>query len=347
MPRVKFKHDYQKQFLSIVQKKSKYTVLELSSLVKVHPRTYRHWKRGEYNMSEEAFDTLKKISGEKPEPRKYTILPDYWNAKKAAHKAGLVVAKKYGGPGTPEGRKKGGAISQRMRRIHPEKYKHCNLKKQINKPPDSPELAEFMGIMLGDGGINSNHQITISLHKYDHKEYVVYVTELIKTLFNIKAATYEYRSERSKKVAGLTVSSTALIEFLIDKGLKKGNKVKNQVDVPQWIKNNNKYSRHCLRGLIDTDGCVYNHRHVSNGHPYYNIGLTFTNKSVPLLYFVYNTLRTQGFSAKLQKPKGVYLYRISDACRYADKVGFSNIYHDRRLKQFLKEKNKFKQGEVA
>ena len=170
MPRVKFKNDYQEKFLSTVRAKSGHGVLELSSLVKVHPRTYRHWQKGEYNMSVEAFEILKKKTGVNPNISEYTILPDYWSVKKAGRKAGLIVARKYGGPGTPEGRKKGGKVSQQMRRMNPDRYRHCNLKKIIKRPNNSSRLAEFFGIMLGDGGINSDSQITISLHRYDHKE---------------------------------------------------------------------------------------------------------------------------------------------------------------------------------
>jgi len=132
-----------------------------------------------------------------------------------------------------------------------------------------------------------------------------------------------------------------LYRFLLTKGLKKGNKVKQQVDVPHWIKINKNFSKYCLRGLIDTDGCVYFHKHKTNGCDCLNIGLNFSNRSTPLLKFTYETLKTLDFHPKIFA-KGVNLYRESEVCHYSKQVGFSNIYHKYRLKSFLKQKYNYR-----
>ena len=46
-------------------------------------------------------------------------------------------------------------------------------------------------------------------------------------------------------------------KILILIGLKEGNKVKNNVKIPEWIFSNKIFLRSVLRGLFDTDGCVY------------------------------------------------------------------------------------------
>ncbi len=140
----------------------------------------------------------------------------------------------------------------------------------------------------------------------------------------------------------VTVSSKNLIEFLLLKGLKKGNKVRQQVGVPLWIQNDIQFSKGCLKGLIDTDGGIYYHRHQSQGYKCFNIGLCFTNKSVPILIFIQRTLEQLGFTPKLNK-KSVNLYREQEVCRYAREIGFSNSYHFGRLKEFFK----MKYGEVS
>jgi len=38
---------------------------------------------------------------------------------------------------------------------------------------------------------------------------------------------------------------------------KLGSKEKQKISIPNWIKNNKTYSKHCLRGLFETDGSVY------------------------------------------------------------------------------------------
>jgi len=47
-------------------------------------------------------------------------------------------------------------------------------------------------------------------------------------------------------------------------GLVLGNKVKQQIDIPEWIKSNNNFSLACVRGIIDTDGCFYTNSHYIN-----------------------------------------------------------------------------------
>ena len=191
--------------------------------------------------------------------------------------------------------------------------------------------------MLGDGGINSDTQAIITLHKKDAKDYIVFVCNLIKRLFSIKAAVYHPHSEKQKNVASITISSTSLVDFLISKGLKKGNKVTHQVGVPDWIISDKIFCRACLRGLIDTDGCVYSHKHKSHGINYFNLGLNFSNKSVPLLEFVFDTLINLNFHPKIFS-KGVNLYREPEVLRYVKEVGFNNSYHKDRFKSFLKKK---------
>jgi hypothetical protein len=86
------------------------------------------------------------------------------------------------------------------------------------------------------------------------------------------------------------------VENLLKLGLKSGNKVENQVRVPNWIKrdfkwiNNNleEWNRFfrprvigCLKGLTDTDGCFYINHHKNTG--YTAVSLQFCNASKPLV----------------------------------------------------------------
>lgn len=252
-----------------------------------------------------------------------------------------MVAQKYGGPGTSAGRRRGGLVSQLRRRLHPDHYPSCNLRKKIIKPPDTPLLAEFFGIVLGDGGINNDYQVVITIHRKEEKEYVPFICNLVKKIFGLVPAVYYYKAKRSQNVVGVTISSVALIEFLLSKGLKKGSKVRQQVGVPDWIKQDIKLSKSCLRGLIDTDGCVYDHRHTSHGCKHYNIGLQFSNRSVPLLVFVKRVLSVLDFFPK-HYGDGIRLFRESEVYRYAKEIGFNNPHHLKRLQKFSSKKKKLK-----
>jgi len=343
MARIKFKKQLQFWFLNNVRQKLGVNWPQLTEILKVHPRSLSDWRREKYTIPEKVFKKCLKLTKEKVKVPPHRVLPDFWSVKKAARKAGLIVAQKYGGPGTPEGRRKGGLVSQQRRRLYPELYQSCNLRKKISEPKNTSELAEFLGIVLGDGGINSDYQVVITLSKDNDKRYSYFVCNLIKKLFDITAKSCRYRNRRSKNVLGITISSASLVEFLLSKGLKKGNKVKQQVGIPVWIENQIELSRNCLRGLIDTDGGIYFHKHKSHGFKCFNIGLQLSNASTPILKFAKKTLERLKFTPKLSK-RGVNLYREEEVYRYAKEVGFSNPYHLERLKKFSKDKTIFLGG---
>jgi transcriptional regulator with XRE-family HTH domain len=333
MSRIKFKKGLQSKLLASYFESSELSRLEIARNIGVSQRTLADWKREKYTMSQEGLAKLVKLAGKSLKIPKYTILSDYWNIKRAAREGGKVVAEKYGGPGTPSGRKKGGKNSQKKRRLFPELYSNCNLRKAIAIPRESSELAEFIGIFLGDGGISNPSQITISFNRGNGRGYSKKVIKLIENLFGITPAVYMLSSSASKNVIRLVVSSANLIEFLEKNKIKRGSKVKNQVDVPSWIKNNPEYSKSCLRGLVDTDGGVYYHRHSSNGCASFNVGLCFTNKSKPLVDFVDNILTHMKFHPKRSwSGDNIFLYRESEVLRYEKEVGFTNFYQKKRLK---------------
>ncbi len=64
-------------------------------------------------------------------------------------------------------------------------YPKKSHRKKILLPKHSIHLAEFFGIMLGDGGINNPWQATITLNATKDREYSRYIKELIKFLFGL------------------------------------------------------------------------------------------------------------------------------------------------------------------
>ncbi|EKE10714.1 MAG: hypothetical protein ACD_15C00208G0003 [uncultured bacterium] len=46
-------------------------------------------------------------------------------------------------------------------------------------------------------------------------------------------------------------------EKLLGWKAKEGSKYKQKVSIPDWVKNNKTYSKHCLKGLFETDGSIY------------------------------------------------------------------------------------------
>jgi len=111
-------------------------------------------------------------------------------------------------------------------------------RKPIIKPRKNKELAEFIGIMLGDGGMTSK-QAYITLHKKDDKEYIKFVSQLVEKLFGVAPSITKHSNP---SVLRIVVSRVNLIDFLVGLGLKRGNKIKQQIDLPYWIKQNNNFA---------------------------------------------------------------------------------------------------------
>lgn len=342
MPRIKFSKNDQHNFLEDVRGVLDISWPFLAKKLGISKRNLFDWRREKVKISEAVLNKCLDLTERKAKVPKYELLPDFWHIQEAGRRGAFARFKKYGPVGTPEGRKKGGQVSQERRRLYPERYPNCNLRKIISEPKESAELAEFFGIMLGDGSINKvRTQAIITLHKEDSKEYIPIVTGMIKKLFSIEPAIYYYKNGSRENVANITVSSNSFVDFLVLKGLKRGHKVKQQVDIPDWIKIDENFSLACLRGIIDTDGCIYSHNHKVQGHNYFNIGINFSNKSTPLLEFVYNTLTSLNFNPKIFH-NGVNLYRKTEVLRYAKEIKFRNPYYQNRLNHFLEKRINWK-----
>jgi len=195
--------------------------------------------------------------------------------------------------------------------------------KTFNKPKASDELAEFIGIMLGDGHVDK-FQISITLNSIADANYIHFVINLCKGLFKHIPRVLKRKKENAKVIYYYGVN---LVKYLVSLGLIPGNKVKNQVGVPSWISDNFNYKVACLRGLMDTDGGVFTHKYKVNNKLYAYLNICFTNRSLPLLRFVYQTLKELGFTPKLKdkvENKKVWLYNTHEVDKYLSLVGSSN-----------------------
>lgn len=119
--------------------------------------------------------------------------------------------------------------------------------------------------------------------------------------------------------------------FLFPFRVEKGNKVRQQVDIPEWVKKKRPYAIACLRGLIDTDGCVIIHRYRSRGKLYRYGKIGYTSRSFPLLTAASGILSELGIGHRMMK--GGYDIRIEameEVKKYFQIVGTSNPKHLKR-----------------
>ncbi len=327
--RVIFQKGKQKIFLSSVKKNTHLSFSELANICAKHPHTVNDWYHEKVSMPQEAVLLFSKIS-KIPIPTNVKIKEQFWYTSKAGKIGGKNVRTRHGNPGTPEGRSLGGKNSIITNQILKTAFKQ---RKKISIPKKSILLAELFGIILGDGGI-SKHQLTITLDKTTDKIYADYVQNLIQKLFSIYVAK-NYRSS----VVNIVASNTNLIEYLLQNELKIGSKVRNQIRTPSWITKNNQFALQCVKGLVDTDGCIYIDKHVYKGKLYKYICLDFTNASKPLLDFVETTLTQIGLTPT-RYVRSIKLRKFADVKAYFQYIGSSNEKHNIKFKKFIN-------GEVA
>lgn len=319
--RIKFKAGAQRTFIEELCEKSNLSTKELAARANITPRSFRDWKNEKLTMTEASADAFcRQFSLVLPEEKDVLIRRWVLSKKVAAKRGGISRFQKYGSFATVEGRKKGGrkAIEiLRNKRIIP------SCKTYLLPKAYSSDLAEFVGIMLGDGGLTPLY-ISITLNSEADQAYIYFVISLCEKLFGERPKIHKHRND---KAVALYYNSKVLATYFISIGLKVGSKVKQQVGVPEWIIKNKEYSKACLRGLMDTDGGIFLHRYLSNKKRYTYSKLCFSNRSIPLLLFVYETLIEFGFTPKLIEKvenKKVWLYNAQEVKQYLLKIGTNN-----------------------
>lgn len=332
MTRLKFKKQSEREnFFYDLKNASALRTEELAKMCDVSPRSFRDWFRGKYLPSTEHIQFFSSKFGI-PVPANVVYLEEKWHLSTAASKGGLARHKKHGLLGNIETRKKGGLVSQTRRKEDPKKYKKlgCNVRKEFTVPRFSVKLAEAIGIILGDGEI-SDTQMKISLGVATDLPYAKFVENLFYEVFGETPSIHRY-----KNAVRLSLSGVELVAVLEKLGLRRGNKVKHQVGIPQWIKNNSDYKRACVRGLFDTDGGLYTHSHSVKGKNYKNIGFSFCSHSEPLLDDFFEILLENGIAAKKVKWK-VYIYSVKEIERFFHKIGSNNPKNRKKLSFFVKK----------
>ncbi len=153
--------------------------------------------------------------------------------------------------------------------------------------------AEFLAIMEGDGSLKSNGlDTTITLNGIDEPRYVKYVKEkILDRLFIINP--FKLISIKNSKAVrfknGATSVHYAIKEIgkgFLKTGLVPGDKVKNKIDITDWIYISSNYMIKTIKGLFDTDGYI--------SVKYGSFILGFSNSSKPLVQDFYDICRKLG-----------------------------------------------------
>lgn len=196
----------------------------------------------------------------------------------------------------------------------------ANMNRDVRIPDGrSDDLAEFFGMMLGDGSLTPT-QVAVTLGSKE-PSYAEYVACLMETLFKAKPRIRIDSSEYRVVYFG----SVTIVRWLKQEGLVY-NKVAAQVGAPDWIYANPIYMRRFLRGFFDTDGSIYLLR--------YGIQISFTNRSIPLLLALQAMLRRLGYRVSELSACCIYITKRNDVERFFAEIQPMNTKHQDRFDKF-------------
>lgn len=317
--RVELDDENRRKLFSLLDKRYRSNA-ELASMIGVSTRTIRDWRRGKYTIPKIRFEAMLGIVGVEPSEIIFDEKSAWWYTSKAGHMGGRSYIERYGRLGDSESRAHGGRRSYELR-----KHKENDIftRKRINLPSRNEQLAEFIGIMMGDGSVGK-YQISIALDSETDADYVEYVSCLINDLFGAHPTLQRRRSARCTVAV---LSSVDLAEYMVHLGLPCGHKLKAGLDIPDWIRYEPRYVIACLRGLFDTDGSLFLEKHTYKDKVYKYPRLSLVSLSSALRETVLELLLNLNIAATIRGDRSVSVEHFTDIEKYFTIVGSSNPKH--------------------
>ena len=235
---------------------------------------------------------------------------------------------------------------------------NSDIKRGIKLPESlTPKLAEFIGIMVGDGHLSWYPGLTtqgnkivrcdirISCNK-NEQEYISYIRNLFYSLFNIKS---NYEPDPRSETIIIRANSKVIVQYINKVCGIPLNRKTNVVSIPEIIKaadNNIKYA--FLRGLADTDFSLTFQNRTNKGHNYPLIKGNFKSKylvkDLEILFkdleFKYSTYYDQIRYDKRFGPttiNSIHLYGRDNFSRWVNNIGFSNPKFQRKVEKWQKD----------
>ncbi|MBL7206849.1 MAG: hypothetical protein ISS36_04585 [Candidatus Aenigmarchaeota archaeon] len=214
----------------------------------------------------------------------------------------------------------------------------------------SSELAEFLGILVGDGHIRefndyktkrTNRRVEIVGHSKHDMEYLNnHIKRLFMKLFNLNVKVMKRSKQNTIR---MTIGSTGLFNFLKFLGMNIGPK--NNITIPKILLNT-QYIIPFIRGLFDTDGAVaLKKRHKKF---FFYPTITIRQKSEKIIrqlefllkclgfsvYVYYNEIRDDG-TGNLHSGHKLDINGKRNLDKWMNIIGFNNPKHLVKVKKCM------------
>lgn len=155
-------------------------------------------------------------------------------------------------------------------------------------------LAYVIGLALGDGNLSNPNGRAVRLRITCDTKYKDLIKDFCLSIQKLLPKNKVSIVKRAKTFCDISCYSNKWENWLGWK-VGKGSKYEQKISIPKWIKQNKKFSIECLRGLLQTDGCIY----IDRGYKMVN----FVSIIPTLANDVVNIITKLGFKANIYKIK--------------------------------------------
>lgn len=276
--RLVFKENKQIEFLKdAIKTSNSKTIKHFSTSISVRYSTFKNWFHGKRLLPKNIFDKILQLY---PSLKKYEdyiieLKDDSWGAKLGGKKTYKIILNKYGLEEIRKRQIKGGYSKKRLG------YESKSFKINFN----DALFLEFYGALLGDGWISiftnkvSGKKIRFigfSGHIKNDKEYLIRIKNITKKLFSRDG----YMRDKLKyNTVEFTFGHIDLINLLHNElNFPIGLKINLKID-DRFLKDWN-LSKYIIRGLFDTDGCLFFDKDPRYKSPYPVIDITTNSKEL-------------------------------------------------------------------
>ncbi len=204
------------------------------------------------------------------------------------------------------------------------------------------EICEFIGAFIGDGYLGNygktkkQYVLGISGNKELDEDYFKnYLIPLLKKNFKCINPRLYYRNDENTIM--LRINSKELYDWFMDLGFNSGKK-SHTVKIPEKIFNNKKLVKYVIRGIFDTDGCIFFDKRSNYCKPYPRITLQLASMDLinQIEFYLSNHFNLYtNRSSWNGKRSCIEIYGHKQLEKFLKEIGLSNKRHLAKVKMPL------------
>ncbi len=189
-------------------------------------------------------------------------------------------------------------------------------------------LCELIGSIIGDGNIYDKrpYYVEITGHPREDLLYFGQLLEIIK-----KELSYDAKIKNISGAIRIRINNKTFVNYLKTIGIPSGKGKFKKVRVPdRIIKKSGKYLISCIRGIFDTDGCVFFDKRKTYKNPYIRITLHMFNGK--LLFQISKILNDLGIKNTIPiNEQFLYINGKDNVKKFLKTIGFHNHRHIKKI----------------